>query len=224
MIILVVKTEFQNYDVKFSKYNAQEGDWNTSFKSTYDRRNSEHKQRARTKTHALEEIINIEYRGTRSWCYLGSRCIVSFGSDVKFRVKLPGGLGDIALQPRVPVMTWPPGDVSRYKQTQFLSLERRWRRRRGRWTTVGQSTAAAAEGGPTSRIQVDSETRDGSPGHLHLTSRLTSASCQLQDARVSKSRLNDSGPPIVSPDFFRPFAAMKRNRLCFNIPFSKMEY
>lgn len=127
------------------------------FKPIYGCRNSEHKQRARTKTHAFERVINIEYGAIRrSRRYLGSRCIVSFGSDVKFRVELPGGLGVVALQPRVPVVTRPPGDVSRHQQTHFLSLEGRWRRRRGRrWSTVGHRTAAAAEGGPVSRIQVD---------------------------------------------------------------------
>jgi len=87
------------------------------FKSAYDRRNSEHKQSARTNTHVLEQIINIKYRNgiRRSRRYLGSRCIVSFRSDVKFHVEFPGGLGDITLQPCVPVMTRPPGDVSRHQ-------------------------------------------------------------------------------------------------------------
>lgn len=93
----------------------------------------------------------------RSRRYLGSRCIVSFGSDVKFRVELPGGFVDIVLQPRVPVVTRrPPGDVSRrHQQTQFPSLKGRWRRRRRRGRRCTAATAAAAEGDPTSRIQVD---------------------------------------------------------------------
>lgn len=148
------------------------------------------------------------------WCYLGGRRIVSFRRDVEFSVGLPGRLGDVALQPRVPVVPRPPGNASRHQQTQFLTRDclkgrRRRRRRRGRrrWSTVGQAAAAAAaERGPASRIQVDGAhgTRDGlNSRHTYTTRRVSRAHLANCNARISKSRLNNSGSPAVPPGFAR---------------------